>query len=422
MSHVQEDIQKLSDDYRKGFSEALESSSVPKDNAYIENKMQAYEASIKSPSEQERLVAELKEQLMAVHAEALEYKTNLTESQSNSFVSVIDDLSDVKESLTKLSEKDTQKRLKELADARLKELTERPDFSSFKDKDELVNTVHLITKYDEEIGQAETSLWKKVQEENELKEKELIASNPILKKLRNKSKVSGFFNTENSYYNENSFQKAVQEEKSRVGFQPATKNDFPQHQEAINKLRSEKEALQDKLEVMKKDYQENARSLAEHKNAPHPYFVSRIEQTIKDNPTADTFEELSYKEKVFKFKNLKEKYVSESLKLQNPEESKAKYREQVVSQAPYDKNALKTFKEEVYNKSPKTKKLLQTLEEKTQQKYISAGYRNNLQKEIYSNKRDIGDMEEIARLEALKKKYDTLAEIEIGKNRLKSLA
>ena len=422
LSHVREDIQRLSDEYRTGFAEALEKSEVEKDSVYIENKMQAYEDSQKTPEEQAQLVSELKEKLMSAHAEALEYKGKLAESQNDGFVSVVDDLSDIKDSLTKLSGKDTEKRLKELSDARLKELAERPDFESFKDKEELVNTVHLITKYNEEIGKAGTSLWKKVNEANELKEKELIDSNPILKKLRNKSKVSGFFNTENSYYNEKSYQKAVQEEKARIGFQPATENDFPKHQEAISKLRDEKEALQEKLEFMKKDYQENAQRISDHKNVPHSYFVGRIEHAIKDNPTTATFEELSYKEKVFKFKNLKEKYVSESLKLQNPEERKAKYRDQVTSQAPYDKKALETFKKEVYNKAPKTEKLLKTLEEKTQQKYISAGYRSNLQQEIYSNKRDIGDMKEIARLEALKKKYDTLAEIEIGKNRLKSLA
>lgn len=421
-SHVQEDIKKLTESYHKGLADALSESSVAKDETYINSKMQEYENGTQSADAQAQFVAELKEKMLEAHSKAMVTKKELTESGGDKFISVADDLSEVKESLLKLNNKSSAAALEKLAEDRKRELNERPDFSSFKDKEELVNTVHLITKYNEEIGKAESQLWKKVDDANKEKESEIVAANPILKKLRQKAKLSEFFNTENSYSNEKSYEAALVEEKRRVGFTPVNKASFVQESARINKLNQEREQLKVKLQSMKKDYSENAQRLAEKRVIPHAYFIDRIDAEIKDHPTNASFEELAHNENVYQFKRLKEKYISESSTLQNPQEAKGKYHAKVVSEAPYDKKAVEDFKAKVYNKDPKTVKILKSLEEKTQQKYISAGYRNNLQQQILSNQRDIGDMEEDARLRALKKKYDTLAEIEIGKNRLKSLA
>lgn len=421
LSHVQEDIQKLTESYQKGLAEELSSSDVSKDENYINRKMQEYKQNNPTPEDPAKFVAELKEDLLAAHSKAMASKKELSEGGSEPFVSIADDLSDIKDSIASLGNKSSTEALAKLAEDRKRELNERPDFATFKDKDELVNTVHLIAKYNEEIGQATSQLWKKVDNANNDKESELVASNPILKKLRQKAKVSEFFNTENSYSNEKIYNEALNEEKRRVGFEPVTKASFAQESAYIDKLNQERDQLKGKLQSMKKEYQENAQRLADKKLIPHAYFLDRIDSEIESHPTKATFKELVHNENVYQFKRLKEKYISASSSLQNPTDEKEKYRAKVTSEAPYDKKAVETFKNEVYNKKPKTIKILQSLEEKTAQKHISPGYRKQLQNQINSNQRDVGDMEEDARLRALKKKYDTLAEIEIGKNRLKSL-
>jgi hypothetical protein len=421
LSHVQDDIQKLTTSYHKGLAEALETSDVPKDSTFIAKKMKEYEKENSALSPSGLTAQELKEKLLEAHGKAMASKQALAQGGPDKFVSIADDLSDVKDSLSNFTNRESHKALQKLAAERLEKFNNQPEFATFEDKEELVNTVHLLGKYQEEIGAAQTLLFKKVKAANEAKENELAATNPMLRKLRQKAKISGFFGTENSYSNEKTYDAALKEEKERVGFIPASKSDFTHEQAKLENLTQERARLKGKLERMRKDYIKNAEKLVSANKLRSAYSATRVAEDIASHPTKASFQDLVHNENLYEFNRLKEQYTNASVKAQNPEEAKESYRAKVVAEAPYDKKAVEKFKTEVYNKQPKTQKILTSLEEKTQQKYISAGYRRNLQDEILSNKRDIGDIKEIARLEALKKKYDTLAEIEIGKNRLKSI-
>lgn len=421
LSHVQEDIQRLKTSYHQGLAEALETSDVPKDSTFIAQKMAEYDKEKSAPSPSGLTAPEIKEKLLAAHGKAMASKQALAEGGANKFVSIADDISDVKESLSNFTNRESNEALQKLAAERLEEFNNKPEFSTFKDKDELVNTVHLIGKYQEEISASKTALWKKVDSANEAKENELAAVNPILRKLRQKAKISNFFGTENSYNKEKAYEAALKEEKERVGFTPVTQSDFPQENARIERFTQERSRLKEKLEIMKKDYVSNAQKLVTANKIPHAYFATRVVEDITSHPTKASLQQLAHNENLYEFNRLKDQYTTASLKAEDPQEAKEVYRAKVISEAPYSKKAVEKFTTEVYDKQPKTQKILRSLEEKTQQKYISAGYRRNLTQEIYSNKRDIGDMKEIARLEALKRKYDALAEIEIGKNKLKSL-
>lgn len=421
LSHVRDDIYKLSNDYRQGLSEALVDSDVAKDPAFIARKMKAYDKENSTANPSDLNPAELKEKLLEAHSKAMASKQMREQDDPDKFVSIADDLSDVKESITRFANRESKEALQKLAAERLEEFNNKPEFATFKDKDELVNTVHLIGKYQERISAAQVSLIRKVNEANESKENELSANNPILRKLRQKAKISGFFNTENSYNNEKYYESALREEKQRVGFTPATTADFPQENARIESLSQEKESLKAKFNSLRKDYVQNAQKLAAANKIPHAYYAERIAEDIQSHPTKASFQQLVHNENLYQFNRLKEQYTAASIKAQNPEEAKEAYRAQVTAEAPFDKKAIEKFRTEVYDKQPKTQKILKSLEEKTYQKHISPGYRRNLQQEINSNKRDIGDMKEIARLEALKRKYDAMAEAEIGKNKLKSL-
>lgn len=423
--HVTSEIQKLEEQYEKGLVEEAKKSGFPIVHVTPEGQT-IYPDNHKrnSPGYYNNDPEIIKAKLMEAHQDALQAKQDMEaspEHDDDKFVSVIDDLSDLKKSLFERFEnrgKESVESLEKDKNKKAQEFIERPDIAEFPRAQEYIESQQLEKKYGEKILEAEVSLKRKIIARDKHIENEMCHNNSSLKKLRSKALVSNFFNTENSYSNEKAYHQALADERSEKGIPMSSGNDFPEDKEKINKLKTEHEALKERLGGIRTDYQSNIKRLTKEGKLPNRLTLYGTEWEINDLPSAGSFERLSYKNKLRNFQEIKASYIEVSNKENVPEEKPLK--EVVRTSNANEINDLKEFTAS-YDKKPKVVALKEKISEKKNQLYLTAGYRGKLEKQA-AKIRAAGDIGGADRLLERKRKLDVAAEVTIGKNRIQAMS
>lgn len=423
--HVTADIQKLEEAYEKGLVEEAKKAGFPMLHVTPEgNTIHPDSYKRNSPGYYNNDPETIKAKLMEAHQDTLQAKQAMEaspEHDDDKFVSVIDDLSDLKESLFERFEnrgKGNTQNLEEYKNKKAQEFLERPDIAGFARTQEYIESKQLDKKYGEKILEAEVSLRRKIIARDKHIENEMCQNNPSLKKLRSKALVSNFFNTENSYSNEKAYNQALANERSEKNISMSSDNDFPEDKEKINKLTKEQEALKERLEEIRTDYRNNTSRLIKEGKLSNRSTLYGIDGEINDLPSAGSFEKLSYKNKLRNFQEIKASYIEVSNKETTPEEKP--FKEVVRTSNPNEINDFKEFTA-FYDKKPKVAALKEKISEKKNQLYLTAGYRGKLEKQA-AKIRAAGDIGGADRLLERKRKLDVAAEVTMGKNRIQAMS
>lgn len=417
-SHVNKDIDILKQTDQANLLESAKEAGVPIDQQWVNAQVTRFSEDYTRESEgHETLVSRSKEELLALHKETMDAKNALndpTVRDTDDFVSPLQDLANVTDSIRDKFENGGEKKKRDDASATLKEL---PEFQSFEHMEEFVDTVNLYSMEKSRTEQLARNLHAEKKKLDEKRIDNLHRDNPMLAKLRKKSAIANFFrpSADSSYDKEKAYDQALLEEKRRVGFQLSTNADFP---ELVNKIK-ESENYADKIlhhqRALNSKYEQHARNMNQVIRYRSAYDVERL---IKRANPSGTYRQLVYKDKLRGFNRKKDAYTALASKEYNADKEISAFRTEVIENAPFDPEKLKEHKKEVYSKTPEAQKISAELRQKRIQLSMTPAYRNDLEKQATRT----ANPETALKLRERKRKLDALAEETMGKNRLKAMA
>lgn len=348
-AHLNEGIRNLKSKYNEGLKEEAEKAGVPLNEATV--------AKAKKAHQQEMDAARAK--LLAAHDSALEAKNATSKFTPPPFSSISNDLSSIKSKV-----KARFDRLVEVAEGAPSnsDILNSPELASFPYKNEYIDAIHLMKKYDDKMDVVFTKI-----------------------------KTSPDFDSSKKM------------------------SDYPEYNAELESLREQKQAVQEYIQPLRSKYTQNKQYLQKTGALYGGKDVAVIEYQVSKTPPTGSFKKLDYQIKALNFKRLKTEYEEKAAKGFNAAADTKEYAQ--ANKLPlYDVDALKTFKTDVYDKTEKVTDLQTKLAVKTNQIKLTPGHRNRLEQNAVACE-ERGEVRAAKELRAQKKYWDRQAEREMEKNR-----